>query len=639
MAALCGSDVPSASAMQAIVEAVPIVLQVPAEREWPASAARKSCIVISPALTCSCSCHTAVPEPMLLPFSLPFSIGPPVTTMAGMSQEAAPISSAGVVLSQPTSSTTASIGLPRIDSSTSIDARLRVSMAVGRRFDSPLENTGNSTGQPPASMMPFLTCSAILRKWALQGVSSDQVLQMPMMGLPWNSWSGMPWFFIQLRYMKPFLSCEPNHSAERRATFFFVSDMPFSWLCHAGSKVVGPGSDVGILKNPAMPFQSIFNAFRYRKRYQHAPMKTPCGRMAAGRGLFWPGCLLGRKAVHGVRLIHLARTQDGVREVGLVRRIREMLSFQAQRATITVGAQLAVLAAVKEIARIKLNTGLLRVHLHHPARLWLAHAGGQRQPMICVLIQHKVMVVTAPDAQLLMRQGDVVADDGTLAQVERRARHVRQFACGNSPRIDGQVAVRIDRQRMAEDTALPRQIEIAVVGQVDWRGLVRHGVVAQVQRVVVIQLIGQRHAELARVAVFAVRTAARERDAYRIVPGERLGLPHHLVKALDAAMQVIRRVIHGQLVILAVQTETSLGDAVAVTADDGAQEGAVLQIRFEALETEHHVGKFAVAVRHVDFADDGAKVQHFHLHALAVRQGKYAHGLAIGQDAERRLCH
>src|SRR3990167_2169549 len=63
--------------------------------------------------------------------------------------------------------------------------------------------------------MPRLTCSAILRKCALHGVSSLQVLQMPMMGRPSNSWSGMPWFFIQLRYMKPFLSAVPNHSVER----------------------------------------------------------------------------------------------------------------------------------------------------------------------------------------------------------------------------------------------------------------------------------------------------------------------------------------------------------------------------------------------------------------------------------------
>ncbi len=218
MAALCGSVTPSASAMQAMVEAVPMVLQVPAERDMPASADMNSCSVMVPALTCSDNCHTAVPEPMSRPWCLPLSMGPPLTAIAGTSQLAAPISSAGVVLSQPTSSTTPSIGLPRIDSSTSMLARLRVNIAVGRRFDSPLENTGNSTGKPPASKMPRRTCSASLRKCALQGVSSDQVLQMPMTGLPWNSWSGMPWFFIQLRYMKPFLSAVPNQAADRSLT-------------------------------------------------------------------------------------------------------------------------------------------------------------------------------------------------------------------------------------------------------------------------------------------------------------------------------------------------------------------------------------------------------------------------------------
>src|SRR5450759_152394 len=114
MAALCGSVTPSDSAMQAIVEAVPIVLQVPAERDMPDSADMNSCSVIVQALTCSESRHTAVPEPMSCPPCLPFNIGPPVTQMAGRSQLAAPINSAGVVLSQPTISTTASIGLPRI---------------------------------------------------------------------------------------------------------------------------------------------------------------------------------------------------------------------------------------------------------------------------------------------------------------------------------------------------------------------------------------------------------------------------------------------------------------------------------------------------------------------------------------------
>ncbi len=104
--------------------------------------------------------------------------------MVGRSTLAAPISKAGVVLSQPVSSTTPSIGLARIDSSTSMLARLRNNMAVGRRFDSPSDMAGNSTGKPPASSTPRLTASARSRKWPLQGVSSDQVLQMPITGRP-----------------------------------------------------------------------------------------------------------------------------------------------------------------------------------------------------------------------------------------------------------------------------------------------------------------------------------------------------------------------------------------------------------------------------------------------------------------------
>ena len=108
--------------------------------------------------------------------------------MVGRSALEAPISSAGVVLSQPMSSTTPSIGLPRMLSSTSMLARLRYSMAVGRRSVSPSDITGNSSGKPPASYTPILTCSARVRKCELQGVSSLKVLQMPMTGLPSN-WS------------------------------------------------------------------------------------------------------------------------------------------------------------------------------------------------------------------------------------------------------------------------------------------------------------------------------------------------------------------------------------------------------------------------------------------------------------------
>ena len=104
--------------------------------------------------------------------------------MAGMSTLAAPISCAGTVLSQPPINTTASIGLARIDSSTSIAIRLRNIMVVGFMNGSPSEMVGNSSGSPPACSTPRLTAAASPRKWMLQLTSSLHELQTPITGRP-----------------------------------------------------------------------------------------------------------------------------------------------------------------------------------------------------------------------------------------------------------------------------------------------------------------------------------------------------------------------------------------------------------------------------------------------------------------------
>ncbi len=60
-------------------------------------------------------------------------------------------------------------------------------MALGRSVSSPKDMDGNSNGTPPASHTPCFTCCASSRSEALQGLSSDQLLQMPTIGLPWKT--------------------------------------------------------------------------------------------------------------------------------------------------------------------------------------------------------------------------------------------------------------------------------------------------------------------------------------------------------------------------------------------------------------------------------------------------------------------
>src|SRR5690349_17675286 len=110
--------------MHAIVDAVPITAQWPRLRDMHASATRNSSSVISPERTALSNLQTSLVA-MSRPLYLPVSIGPPDTTMVGMFTLQAPITSEGVVLSQPHISTTPSTGFALIDSSTSMLARLR----------------------------------------------------------------------------------------------------------------------------------------------------------------------------------------------------------------------------------------------------------------------------------------------------------------------------------------------------------------------------------------------------------------------------------------------------------------------------------------------------------------------------------
>jgi len=110
MAEQPGIDSPKVSAMAFIVEAVPIVLQWPAEGADEAAASMNCSSLISPAASLRRERQMIVPEPTSSPWCQPSSIGPPESTMAGMSTVDAAMIAAGVVLSQPVVSTTASMG-------------------------------------------------------------------------------------------------------------------------------------------------------------------------------------------------------------------------------------------------------------------------------------------------------------------------------------------------------------------------------------------------------------------------------------------------------------------------------------------------------------------------------------------------
>ncbi len=169
IAAVPGRHMPSASVIDAMVLAVPITGQVPAVVASPPSTASISSWLTLPARNCAQKRRQSVQAPSRSPRNRLVIIGPTICWIAGRPADAAPIRSAGTVLSQPPTSTTASIGWARIISSTSIDIRLRNIRLVGVRNTSPSDTVGKSIGSPPAASTPRFTasiCSGTLR-WQL----------------------------------------------------------------------------------------------------------------------------------------------------------------------------------------------------------------------------------------------------------------------------------------------------------------------------------------------------------------------------------------------------------------------------------------------------------------------------------------
>ncbi|MNC64029.1 hypothetical protein D3C75_1141990 [compost metagenome] len=87
---------------------------------------------------------------------------------------------------------------------------------------------------------------------------------------------------------------------------------------------------------------------------------------------------------------------------------------------------------------------------------------------------------------------DVGADGGGLGEVHRRTGHGGQFAGGNELAGDRCVMGRVQGRELLEYVAVAcaGQVEIAVVGQVQHRGLVGGGLVLDAQLVLFVEAVG-----------------------------------------------------------------------------------------------------------------------------------------------------
>src|SRR6266508_2533857 len=319
--------------------------------------------------------------------------------------------------------------------------------------------------------------------------------------------------------------------------------------------------------------------------------------------------VVGGEPVDGGRVVLLARPQHGRREVVMVGRVRVVLGLQRQAVALPVHpAAGADQGAVQEVARVELDARLVGEDLQDPAASRVGQPRRQLQPGAAP-VQHPVVVVAAADDELRVAVADARTDRGRPGEVQRRAGHRGDLAGGDQGRVDRGVVAGPQQQLVVVDVAgaLTGEVPVGVVGEGDDGRRVGGRLVAHAQRVAVVQRVGDGGVEGARIVLLAIGADAVEPDADAVVVADHFRVPHPLVEADVAAVQVVGRVVDGELVGDAVEGEPAVGDAVGVAAGDAAEvRVARVDVALQCAEPEGDVGPAAAAVGHLERLDGAA---------------------------------
>ena len=179
---------------------------------------------------------------------------------------------------------------------------------------------------------------------------------------------------------------------------------------------------------------------------------------------------------------------------------------------------------------------------------------------------------------------------------------------------------------------MSRQIEIAVVGEIEYGVLIAGGLIENVQRSIRFQGVGDLNDGVPGETLIAVGAGKLQRDgAFRV--GNQL--PQPAEEKVRAGVEVVAALIGGHMVGFPVQIEGRALEPVGVPTHGSAETGAVsCAVALTVVVAQHHVGEDAVPVgdqqrnqRRAGICDGGGQLTT----GYCVEKGLFAGG----QSAER----
>ncbi len=136
-----------------------------------------------------------------------------------------------------------------------------------------------------------------------------------------------------------------------------------------------------------------------------------------------------------------------------------------------------------------------------------------------------------------------------------------------------------------------------MIGQIYHGGLVSLGLIANLQFIVVGKRVDNRAVQIARISFFAVFAQIGQLHPYRVGSFYLLSIPHHLVKSLFPAVNVVRPVVGRELILDAVEDKSGPAYAISISADGRPEKRTSFDVSVKRIVTKRDIGELAVSIR------------------------------------------
>lgn len=285
----------------------------------------------------------------------------------------------------------------------------------------------------------------------------------------------------------------------------------------------------------------------------------------------------------------------------MVQRVGIILGLQRDAGVLAV-EHAALALIVQEITGVELDTGTVRVNCHAPPGYGIAQlSAGVAEHLV-------VVIIAALELQAFVVRVQIPGDGLGDPEVHGSALHAAQFAGGNGLGVIGVEETGGQRQHLIHGgigVLVAPEVEVAVIGHVEYGVLIADRVIADVQAAFGIQTVGDANLGVAGEALIAVGTAQFQRDGGVGVGNQ---FPHSLEIEIGAGMEVVAVFVGGQGIVFAVQAEGRTLNAVGVAAYCGAQTAAAHGVADTVVAAQNNVSQVTLFVGNQQGNQGGAVV-------------------------------